>query len=158
MNKEKREPRALNKVAEFHQLFDLPVLDSPSIPDEARCQLRVNLLTEELEELREGIQQRSLVEIADALADLQYVLSGAILEFGLSTQFAQIFDEVHRSNMSKACNNMEEAQATQRVYQEKGIESEVKKKGEEFLVLRIGDQKVLKSVNYSEAKIGEILK
>ena len=70
-------------VTEFHTLFDSPILDTPQIPDLKRAQLRVALLQEELNELQEAINTDDLVEVADAFADLQYVLSGAILEFGL---------------------------------------------------------------------------
>ncbi|MEL6124369.1 MAG: nucleoside triphosphate pyrophosphohydrolase family protein, partial [Bacteroidota bacterium] len=107
------EANALNDVAKFHETFDLPILSTPTIPDEDRCKLRINLLQEELNELKDAIENRDIVEIADALADLQYVLSGAVLEFGLSSRFKVVFDEVQRSNMSKTCKTMEEAKATQ---------------------------------------------
>ena len=54
--------------------------------------LRVNLLREELKELEAAIADNDLVEVADALADLQYVLSGAVLEFGLGAKFRTLFD------------------------------------------------------------------
>ena len=76
-------PDSLNQVAEFHRTFHAPVLETPRIPSEARCNLRVSLLTEELDELREAIIDGDIVAVADALCDLQYVLSGAVLEFGL---------------------------------------------------------------------------
>lgn len=103
------EPTALNHVADFHRLFDMPVLEAPQIPSPVRCALRVSLLQEELDELREAIEANDLRAAADALCDLQYVLSGAILEFGLAGRFKEFFDEVQRSNMSKACGSMEEA-------------------------------------------------
>src|SRR5690625_3320579 len=77
------EPKPLNDVAEFHDTYDLPVLDEPQLIPKERAQLRINLLTEELKELKEAIANDDLGEIADALCDLQYVLSGAILEFGM---------------------------------------------------------------------------
>ena len=76
------EPNALESVAQFHNLFRCPVLDAPSLPPSDRSKLRVNLLQEEVEELAEAIKANDLVEVADALADIQYVLSGAVLEFG----------------------------------------------------------------------------
>lgn len=106
-----KEPQGLTMVSEFHTLFDAPILDTPQIPTQ-RAQLRVNLLEEELNELKKAIADGDLVEVADAFADLQYVLSGAILEFGLGDRFADIFAEVQRSNMSKACSTLEEAQST----------------------------------------------
>ena len=108
------EPNGLNDVAKFHETFSLPVLDTPLIPDEQRCELRVSLLQEELNELKEAIATNDLVEVADALCDIQYVLSGAILEFGMGDKFKTLFDEVQRSNMSKTCKTMAEAEATQK--------------------------------------------
>lgn len=158
MKREFREPTGLNSVAKFHQTFDLPVLKDPTIPPEKRCELRVSLLQEELNELQDAIDNNDLVEVADALADLQYVLSGAILEFGLADRFKEIFDEVQRSNMSKTCKSVAEAEDTQRYYREiKNMDSEIVEKGEEYLVYRVKDKKVLKSVAYSPADIKSIV-
>ena len=149
-----KEPRALNSVAEFHKTFKLPIEKEPIIPAAKRCELRINLLQEELNELKEAIAENDLIEVADALADIQYVLSGAILEFGMGEKFDGIFSEVQRSNMSKTCKTMEEAEATKSHYEEnKGMRSEIKESNGEFLVYRIEDGKVLKSVNYSPADI-----
>ena len=98
---------SLNQVAEFHKTFNAPVLKKPQIPSNQRCELRVSLLQEELDELSQAIKLGDIVEIADALTDLQYVLSGAVLEFGLGDKFVELFDEVQRSNMSKACNSLQ---------------------------------------------------
>lgn len=146
-------PRALEDVAEFHRTFHLPILAAPRIPSKERCQLRMNLLREELDELAEAIANDDLVEAADAFADLQYVLSGAILEFGLGEQFAALFAEVHRSNMSKTCATLEEAQATVAHYAALGQESTIEPSGNVFLVYRLADRKVLKNVNYSPADL-----
>mgnify|MGYP000244358821 FL=1 len=99
---------SLNQVAEFHRTFNAPILDTPQIPSEQRCQLRVSLLQEELDELAQALKDKDLVEVADALCDIQYVLSGAVLEFGLGDKFVELFKEVQRSNMSKACSTEEE--------------------------------------------------
>ena len=148
------EPKALNSVAEFHKTFKHPILPSPQIPSEDRCKLRVSLISEELKELEEAIQNKDLVEVADALCDIQYVLSGAILEFGLGDKFKELFDEVQRSNMSKTCKTMAEAEATQKFYMEKdGTESYIEESDGHFLVYRKGDNKTLKSVNYSPADL-----
>lgn len=156
--KKYKEPEALTAVAAFHRLFNAPVLDSPTIPSKERCELRVSLLQEELNELKEAIEANDLVEVADALADIQYVLSGAILEFGLADKFKDLFDEVQRSNMSKACSTEDEASATSAMYASKdGTKSYVKPKGDQYLVYREGDDKVLKSINYSPAQLKEII-
>jgi predicted HAD superfamily Cof-like phosphohydrolase len=152
------EPKGLNHVADFHHLFDAPVLDTPAIPSPDRCELRVNLLQEELNELKEAIENKDIVGVADALGDLQYVLSGAILEFGLGSKFAKIFDEIQRSNMSKTCDDMEIAELTSAHYvNEKGFETKIVQKESVYLVYRIPDHKVLKSVNYSEADLKRII-
>ena len=152
------EPNPLNDVADFHEIFEMPVQEHPIIPNEKRCELRVNLLSEELDELREAIEDKDLVEIADALCDIQYVLSGAILEFGLGKSFKRLFEEVQRSNMSKVCHSEEEAIATQEFYRQKdGTTSIVEKRDGEYLVYRANDRKVLKSINYSPADLTSIL-
>ncbi len=91
----------LDQVQEFHETYGLPVLDTPNITDEKTNALRINLLAEELDELKEALEQGDLVETLDALIDLQYVLDGAFLSFGLQHVKEQAFNEVHRSNMSK---------------------------------------------------------
>lgn len=147
-----KEPQGLNDVAKFHDTFGLPVLDKPIIPDAKRCELRISLLQEELNELKEAIANDDLVEVADALCDIQYVLSGAIHEFGLGDHFTDLFDEVQRSNMSKTCKSMEEAVATQVHYKNtKDTDSTIEEKDGEYLVYRKEDRKVLKSINYSPA-------
>ncbi|NGM63396.1 nucleoside triphosphate pyrophosphohydrolase family protein [Sphingobacterium sp. SGG-5] len=151
------DPKSLTSVAEFHKTFQHPILDHPQIPSEARCNLRVALIAEELEELKEAIQAQDIVEIADALCDIQYVLSGAILEFGLKDKFNTLFEEVQRSNMSKACKDEAEAIATQEHYLAKGVQSYYKEVDGKFLVFREGDNKTLKSVNYSPADLKSIL-
>lgn len=152
------EPKALNSVAAFHRTFNLPVLDEPAIPSPERCSLRVNLLQEELDELKQAIEDGNLVEIADALSDLQYVLSGAVLEFGLGDTFKKLFDEVQRSNMSKVCHSREVAEETLKYYRDhRGTEGYIEQKGDVFLVYRTSDQKVLKSVEYSPADLQGIL-
>lgn len=98
---------SLNQVAEFHRTFNAPILENPQIPSAERCNLRIALLQEELNELKQAIEDQDIVEIADALCDLQYVLSGAVLEFGLGEKFVDLFNEVQRSNMSKACDTEE---------------------------------------------------
>ncbi len=154
-----KEAKALNGVGEFHDLFDLPVLDMPTIPSIDRCKLRLALLKEELNELEEAIESSDLIAAADAFCDLQYVLSGAIHEFGLGNQFHALFDEVQRSNMSKACKTLEEAEATRNMYlEQKQTESEIKQKGDTYLVYRIEDGKVLKSINYSPADLAALIK
>ena len=153
-----QEASSLNSVAEFHKTFKHPILQQPEIPSEARCKLRVSLLAEEVKELQQAIAENDMVEIADALCDIQYVLAGAILEFGLGEKFKDLFDEVHRSNMSKACKTIEEANQTVEHYRvNKGSESYIKEEDSKFLVFRTADNKTLKSINYSPADLKGLL-
>lgn len=152
------DPKTLTAVAEFHKTFQHPILDSPQIPSAERCNLRVSLIAEELKELEEAIQAKDLVEIADALCDIQYVLSGAVLEFGLKDKFNTLFEEVQRSNMSKACKSIEEAEATMKYYkEEKGVDSYFKEVDGLYLVFRQEDNKTLKSIHYSPADLKTII-
>jgi predicted HAD superfamily Cof-like phosphohydrolase len=150
-------PRALEDVAEFHRTFHLPVLDTPQIPNADRCRLRINLLREELRELEEAIADNDLTECADAFADIQYVLSGAILEFGLGEKFRALFEEVHRSNMSKTCATMAEAEATLAHYATQGQTGIIEASGNVYLVYRTDDRKVLKNVHYSPADLKKVM-
>merc|ERR1719191_702596 len=122
------------------------------MPPADRCKLRVSLIQAELDKLKSAMKVNDLMEAADALADFQYVLSGAVLEFGLHRRFKAIFDEVQRSNMTKACANREEAEATVAHYKaSKGVDSEIRESETapgKFLVYRLPDNKVLKSVKY----------
>jgi predicted HAD superfamily Cof-like phosphohydrolase len=153
-----QQPDSLNQVAEFHKTFKHPIVDEPAIPNEKRCALRIELIAEELKELEQAIKDNDLVEVADALCDIQYVLSGAILEFGMGDKFKSLFDEVQRSNMSKACETEEEAKATMAHYQnERDTECYYKELEGKFLVYRKADDKTLKSINYSPADLKKFL-
>lgn len=148
----------ISKVKEFHNTFDAPVLETPQIPSEDRCRLRVSLLQEELDELKSAITKGDIVEVADALCDLQYVLSGAVLEFGLGDKFEQLFNEVQRSNMSKACSSIQEALMTISHYKKRdGVESMYKRVGDKWVVYRMSDNKILKSINYSPVNLQKII-
>lgn len=150
---------ALSQVAEFHHTFKHPIIEQATIPSKTRSQLRIDLIAEELKELQEAVDNHDIVEVADALCDLQYVLAGAVLEFGLGTKFKTLFEEVHRSNMSKACKTIEEANETIAHYKQKNnVDAYYKEVDGLYLVYRQGDGKTLKSINYSPADLSGILK
>jgi predicted HAD superfamily Cof-like phosphohydrolase len=149
----------LGMVGDFHLLFNAPILPTPQIPSTERCNLRINLMQEELDEIKEAIENNDLVEVADGLCDLMYVLCGTIHEFGLGEKFNELFNEVQRSNMSKACENEVVAQETIEHYKQKdGTESDYKEVNGKYIVYRNEDNKVLKSVNYSPANLPGIIK
>jgi predicted HAD superfamily Cof-like phosphohydrolase len=152
-----KQPDALNLVAEFHRTFHHPILEQPTVPGEDRCNLRVALLREELEELQQAVAARDIVGIADALCDIQYVLAGAVLEFGLGEKFSALFEEVHRSNMSKVCTTEEEARLTVESHSRSGAACYYRQEGDRWLVYRSADNKTIKSVKYSPARLESIL-
>jgi predicted HAD superfamily Cof-like phosphohydrolase len=152
------QPDSLNLVADFHKTFKHPILERPTIPSEDRCKLRVALIAEELKELEVAIKDKDIVEVADALCDIQYVLSGAILEFGLGEKFKALFDEVQRSNMSKACASEKEAVETVAFYKQKdNTDCYYRQEDGKWLVYRKADNKTIKSINYSPANLEKIL-
>ena len=87
------------KVIEFMNTYGQEVKTEAEFPDATTTHLRVDLIQEELDELKVGIVNEDLVEVADALTDLLYVVYGAGAAFGLKLD--KCFEEVHNSNMSK---------------------------------------------------------
>ena len=153
-----KHPESLDLVAEFHRTFKHPILQQPTIPEERRSKLRVDLISEELKEFEVAIRENDIVGVADALCDIQYVLSGAILEFGLGEKFKELFEEVQRSNMSKACESEAEAKSTLEYYHQKdGTECYYLREGDKWLVYRKSDNKTIKSIGYSPANLESIL-
>jgi predicted HAD superfamily Cof-like phosphohydrolase len=145
-------------VEEFHKTFNVPFLKIPQIPSKDRCLLRINLMQEELNEIKDAIENGDLIETFDGFADLLFVTVGSIIEFGGGGKFDELFLEVHRSNMSKACATQQEAIETLLHYKEKdGTEGHYKEIDGKWLVYRNGDNKVLKSVNYSPADLKPII-
>lgn len=88
-----------DRVKQFMDTFGQEVKSSPEFPDQKTQELRVELIREELTELQEAIDANDIVEVADALTDLLYVVYGAGLAFGIDLDAC--FEEVHDSNMSK---------------------------------------------------------
>lgn len=111
-------------VREFHRAFEVAAPFKPVIPDENVIALRLKLIREETDELREALHGGDLTLAADAIADILYVTYGTAVALGIDIE--PIFAEVHRSNMSKL---------------------------HEGVVLKRSDGKVIKSPNYSPADI-----
>jgi predicted HAD superfamily Cof-like phosphohydrolase len=124
--------KAINHVRDFHDAFRLPVRVSPAIDlPVSEIELRFNLMKEENEEYLEAAKNGDIVEIADALGDMLYILCGTINAHGLQHKIAEVFEEIQRSNMSKLDDN------GQPIYREDG--------------------KVMKSSNYFKPDIRSIL-
>lgn len=124
--------KKLQAVKEFHEAFGLGVKNEPTaqLPSHL-LKLRFNLMAEENDEYFEAAQKNDLVEVADALGDMLYILCGTILEHGLQHKIEEVFDEIQRSNMSKLGTN------GQPIYREDG--------------------KVMKGPNYFKPNIGKII-
>ncbi len=125
--------KQLDSVKQFHEAFGLGSSETPrgTLGDAVNL-LRFNLMKEENEEYLEAVQNNDIVEIADALGDMLYILCGTIIEHGLQYKIEEVFDEIQRSNMSKLDHNGKP------IYREDG--------------------KVLKGPNYFKPNFEEILK
>lgn len=152
----------LEKVQLFHEVFGVPVLDTPRLPDLQRVELRIRLLQEELDETRQSsLVDNDMVATADGLADLLYILLGTVLEFGLGEHFERVFDIVHESNMTKVCDDEETADRTIDHYKtERGVEAYKEECDLGWIVRRSDDHKILKSIAYAPAEpvIAKLLK
>ena len=98
--------KQINAVKAFHTAFEIGFSQFPKADLGANKNLlRFNLMKEENEEYLEAVQNNDLIEIADALGDMLYILCGTIIEHGLQDKIEAVFDEIQRSNMSKLDEN-----------------------------------------------------
>ena len=89
-------------VKEFHKAFKLDYLEIPKANlGVDKNKLRFNLMKEENEEYFEAANNNDIVEVADALGDMLYILCGTIIEHGMQHKIDEIFSEIQNSNMSK---------------------------------------------------------
>lgn len=116
-------------VDEFHRVYDCNIGNEPKLPNKDERALRISLLKEEYNEYIMGEKHDDIVEIADALADMLYIINGTCVSYGIPID--KIFAEVHASNMSKLDENGK--------------------------VIRREDGKVLKGPNYFKPRIKEIM-
>ena len=92
----------INHVADFHDAFGITNKEQPTVDiDDKTKLLRYKLMREENEEYLEAAQNGDLVEVADALGDMLYILCGTILSHGMQHKITEVFEEIQRSNMSK---------------------------------------------------------
>lgn len=95
----------ISSVEEFHNVFAIGNAETIQLIDEKDYTLRYNLMHEENEEYLDACKKGDIVEIADALGDQLYILFGTILKHGLQHKIEEVYDEIHRSNMSKLDEN-----------------------------------------------------
>jgi len=122
--------KQIEQVKEFNKVFGIEHNNTPTLISKEECGLRDKLMYEELEEYYIACVHRNLTEVADALGDMLYVLCGTILAHGMQDKITEVFDEIHRSNMSKI---------------------------EDGVVLRRADGKIQKGKNYFKPNIEQIL-
>jgi predicted HAD superfamily Cof-like phosphohydrolase len=92
----------IKAVTAFHQAFGLGMKSDPTADlGTPKNTLRFNLMKEENEEYLEAAENNDLVEVADALGDMLYILCGTIIEHGMQDKITEVFEEIQRSNMSK---------------------------------------------------------
>jgi hypothetical protein len=122
---------------------------TPTI-NKADAQFVVDFIQEELDELKEAIENNDIVEIFDALLDITYVgLGNGAAVFGLRDKFLEGYAEVQASNLSKICTTEEEAIETVKVRSEQqGEPCHYEQVGDGYVVYRTSDKKVMKSINY----------
>jgi len=123
----------LDAVQLFHEAFNIGINHNPTVAvSEKIKELRFNLMKEENEEYLEAVKNNDIVEVADALGDMLYILCGTILTHGMQNKITEVFEEIQRSNMSKL------GQDGNPIYREDG--------------------KVMKGPNYFKPNIKAILK
>lgn len=122
----------IEAVKRFHEAFKIGYRTTPKADlGDSKNKLRFDLMREENEEYFQAAQTNDLVEVADALGDMLYILCGTIIEHGMQNKIEEVFEEIQRSNMSKLDIN------GQPIFREDG--------------------KVLKGPNYFKPNIKEIL-
>ncbi|MBU79077.1 MAG: hypothetical protein CMD29_03000 [Flavobacteriales bacterium] len=125
--------KPINSVKKFHNAFNIDISNKPTvnIPFD-KIELRHKLMFEENQEYYEAAKNMDLIEVADALGDMLYILCGTILTHGMQHKIEEVFDAIQDSNMSKL--------------------------GEDGKPIYREDGKVLKGPNYFKPNLKEILK
>jgi predicted HAD superfamily Cof-like phosphohydrolase len=149
----------INQSDTFNKAFGVDKgREIPTIPELKEASFYKDMLQEEVDELDVAIKDGDIVEIADALCDIQVFLANAVLGFGLQYKFKQMMDEVFTSNMSKLCKTEEEAIETVRVRTKEALQEHFYEKiGDNYAVRYKGNGKVRKSVNFREPNLKKIL-
>jgi len=141
----------VSEVEEFNAVMgkDWQNRSTPTI-DKKDAEFVINFIQEELDELREAVEQENIQEILDAILDITYVgLGNGAMVFGLKDKIWEAYQEVQASNLSKICTTLEEAEETVKVCSEQqGEPCHYEEVGENYVVYRTSDKKVMKSINY----------
>lgn len=157
-----------DKVCTFNKVFGLPHYEQLQknvfIENPKLVKLRLDLITEEVKELQEAIENHDMKETIDALADILYVVYGAGSSFGVDLNKA--FDIVHDSNMSKSCETEDQAKASVEQYKKQyeagksPYDIPAYRYNEEegyYVVYNESTGKILKNKDYKLANFDEML-
>jgi len=140
----------VNEVEEFNQIMgkDWQNRTTPTI-DPKDAQFVIDFISEELDELKEAVEEEDIVGVLDALLDITYVgLGNGAMVFGLKDRIWEGYQEVQASNLSKTCATYEEAMKTCVVRAKEHGDCYTKQVGDRWVVYRQSDNKVMKSINY----------
>jgi predicted HAD superfamily Cof-like phosphohydrolase len=150
----------VSEVEEFNAVMGKPNNYNPVIPDEKEWMFVYNFILEELEEYKHACETENIVEVLDALCDITYVSlgNGAMLH-GLKDKVWPAYQEVQASNLSKACSNEKDAQATVEARsKEQGEPCHYEQIGSYYIVYRTRDKKVMKNINYFRPDLTQFFK
>ena len=141
----------IDEVQEFNDTFGKSYQNKtvPTI-DNKDADFVINFIQEELDELKEAVEERDIVGVLDALLDITYVgLGNGALAFGLKDKITPGYAEVQASNLSKVCKTLDEALETVKLRSEQqGEPCHYDMVGNYYIVYRTRDNKVMKSINY----------
>ncbi len=143
-----------DKIVAFHKAFGLKhsdQFDQASLDDDALVKLRLGLIEEEFNELKDAIKEKDFTEVRDAIADLLYVVYGTASSFGIDAN--KDFDIIHESNMTKLCKSEEIAKETVQWYKDNNsvYDSPTYRLGDDkihWVVYNESTGKILKSIHY----------
>lgn len=141
-----------SKVLQFHQTFGITIADKPSLPSPSDKELRKNLILEEAREFVAAADKNDIVGVADALADLLYVVYGAAITYGLDME--PIYSEIHESNMSKLWDKEALNSKDDSFWNDHWC---ARANDDLAVVYRSSDGKVIKSPKYRPANLAPII-
>lgn len=138
----------VSKVKKFQELFD----SVGTKPNFDNWKLRVSLIQEELNELKQAFEANDMVEVADAYGDIMFLVLGGVYKHGIP-YFDKIFDEICDSNLSKSDKTLDDAMLSKEKYSKDGIETHIQAKDDRFIIRRNEDNKILKSHKYTPVSL-----
>lgn len=157
-----------DKIIQFHQTFSHPCpkkIDNNILTSNTDLvNLRLSLIDEEVNELKQAVKDNNITEVIDALTDILYVVYGAGAAFGINLDYS--YDIVHNSNMSKLCSSKDEAIETVKSYEEKYLAGDLRydtpsyklaPDQKHYIIYNQSTGKILKSINYTQADFSQMI-